>query len=133
MKPNETIEDLKDICIELEDKGFTITLYDQPSNENRLIIRKWETIDQGDIDFLPSVMFNSYEVEEVVERIKSYLGNRLKQISMYGTPLRAQGKFAIVDLYSNWINLTVSLGDVFVNAKERGVDMIRSIEIIFNL
>lgn len=113
MKPNETIEDLKDICLELEDEGFTITFYDQPSNENRLIIRKWD-----------SVMFNSYEVEEVVERIKSYLGNRLKQISMYGTPLRAQGK------YSNWINLTVSLGDVFVNAKERGVDMIRSIEIV---
>ena len=125
-KPNETIDDLKDICMELQDEGFTIKFHDQPSNENRLIISKPVDENFHPVNRSSTItpfeqqlnLFDCSEVDEVIEWIKSYLGDRLKKISMYA--IKSYPCFDITK-------------DVFINAKYRGIDKVRMIEIKFDL
>ena len=75
---NETVLDIKDICLELQDAGFSVGFYADP--RTRLIIRK----------FIGGVITHSYdaleykyaEVKEVVERLKDYLGDKFVSIEV---------------------------------------------------
>lgn len=68
----EVIETVKDICLELQDDGYTIDLDFHPaSNYNILIIKKLSsTIVNGNPELLE---FNLSDVREVIDRLLEYL------------------------------------------------------------
>jgi len=68
-------EDIKDICLELEDIGFDIYVergLDWLDNENFIpyIIKIYKKLDEEE------EYFNYSDVEEVIERLKDYLGDK---------------------------------------------------------
>jgi hypothetical protein len=94
---NEVVEDLKDICMELEDEGFTIMIFDKRTNYLPL-----NDVTDGDINFVHSffimkpnrfherplvnggtITYDYSEVKEVIERIEDYLGNSLIDVSAF--------------------------------------------------
>ncbi len=69
--PNTQVEDdIKDICIELEDLGFNIHI--NPYTGVIFIYRKH--------NMYQHIPFNFTEIKEVVKRIKDYLGSKLESI-----------------------------------------------------
>ncbi len=63
------VDDVKDICLELEDIGFTVNSNYQMSNKTRCLnISK-----DGNV-------FKYTEIEDVVDRLKNYLGDKIKSV-----------------------------------------------------
>jgi len=71
IQPKQVEDDLRDICIELEDLGFSINV--NTHTETIYIFKKSKFV-------LTTIPFNFSEVEEVVSRIKDYLGNNISSI-----------------------------------------------------
>src|ERR1035437_4961856 len=78
---HETTEDVKDICIELQDEGFDIKFYDG-FDVKILKIIKPSNVDSS-TTFSKTSMFNTSEVEEVVNRIVRYLGENIIETAVY--------------------------------------------------
>ncbi len=94
----DIIEDIKDICLELEDKGFTIQ-YNTISHEDTssIVIEKKVNYYGGPRNnYLQRVAYDFVEVEEVANRIKEVLGHRY--ISSSFRPRRGDGKFIEYDV-----------------------------------
>lgn len=80
---NDTISTLKDICLELEDKGFVIE-FDYHYNKNTMLHTgiiiiarpQADVTDEDGIKYDWLNTFNLNEVMEVIDRIKDYLGDR---------------------------------------------------------
>lgn len=85
---NEMMEDVKDICLELEDEGYSIDIYPEywPSKEIRrynLLIEKLDKRPLATRDSSRFLEFNYSEVEEVVNRIVRYLGENIIETAVY--------------------------------------------------
>src|ERR1035437_2790647 len=93
---NEIVATIEDICVELKDVGFSIVFRGVPNvknNELRLLITMMDSHDRqvlgGDI------YFGYKEVEETVNRIKDYLGEKF-----IWQDVRISPKFTA----SGWVN-----------------------------
>ncbi len=75
-------EDIEDICLELSDIGFEIYVVKENSMQYDFgkpiyIIQISKKLDEETLSFAgDNEYFNYSDVEEVIERIKDYLGNR---------------------------------------------------------
>lgn len=85
---NDEIEDIKNICLDLEDEGFIIGFDTTPN-----IIGKGDyfiTINKGDNFSLIAnendCKFYYSEVEEVINRLENYLSDRRKSIHVMSNP-----------------------------------------------
>jgi len=101
---DDVLDDIKDICLELEDKGFTIQYLDTPiingneSDYNVILIEKKvnSTNHRGVFQSnFTRVAYNFVEVEEVANRIKEVLGYRY--ISSSFRPRRSGGEWIVYD------------------------------------
>jgi len=82
----DTIEDINDICLELSDKGFIIEVnggsgYQENKYWQKLLIGKTEHL-MPDEELFDNKCYQYDEIKEVVERLKQYLGDRLKNIEV---------------------------------------------------
>lgn len=117
-RDEEFLEDIKDICLELQDEGFTVNFYNDFAT--RLIIRKF--------DYQPphlsndAISFKYDEVTEVIERMKSFLGDKLKSVEVYLTELPRWSS-------SLWVNIQ---SQVFQEKFDATKDKIRSVEIVWD-
>src|ERR1035437_1521582 len=71
---NEMTEDIKDICLELEDKGLIVSLISEWDYKYILVTKGCE---------LPVIMreeFDYEDVREVMDRLKDYIGDRFISI-----------------------------------------------------
>lgn len=65
----DVVDDVKDICLELEDIGFTVNSSYQMSNKTRcLYISKRDDV------------FKYTDIEAVIDRLKAYLGDKIESI-----------------------------------------------------
>lgn len=71
----ETIEDIKDICIELEDKGYEIG-FGTGNGYHSVLIETGEFMFRSN----HTNVFYYKDIKEVVERLKDYLGDRFFKI-----------------------------------------------------
>lgn len=73
---HSSIEDVRDICIELEHEGFTIEVSYRPNGEIRIekLPRKWEE---------HPLEFKWDDVSDVVDRLKEYLGDKFDEMVIY--------------------------------------------------
>jgi len=75
-----TIEDIKDICLELEDVGLRSYI-----GVNRKSLSKARLTPRYEIEIVNTGSYFYYkDVKEVVERLRHYLGDRLRKIEVYG-------------------------------------------------
>ncbi len=77
-KPDELVEDIKDICLELEDKGYLVEIH---SRANMLSIIFIQLIEQHDPYRTSDSHFKLNDIQEEVDRIKEYLGSKMNSIS----------------------------------------------------
>jgi len=76
---NSVVEDIKDICLELEDIGLDVEIESSGRFNGLISISKNQIGDASQDDSL-SEFFDYSEVREVIERLKDYLGNRIISI-----------------------------------------------------
>jgi hypothetical protein len=96
----ETGEDIRDICIELEDEGYEIFFGSGNGYHSLFIVYKSDKHGYG--------VFYYKEVEEVIERLKDYLGDRLFKIWMtdkYGAYVPLENSWK-----PQWMTNTVKIG-----------------------
>jgi len=77
---SNTIEDVRDICIELEHDDFLILLRKEPGvSDQTLRIQKSNTIvyNSSDLRF-----FNYDDVTDVIERLREYLGHKIIDVKV---------------------------------------------------
>lgn len=88
----DTIEDIKDICLELQDNGFFIEVnglsgYQENEHWQQILIGKNKDMDDylssdSYDDLFDNVYYKYEEVRDVVERLKQYLGDKLIAINI---------------------------------------------------
>jgi hypothetical protein len=88
---NEMTEDIKDICLELEDKGLIVSLISEWDYKYILVTKGCE---------LPVIMreeFDYEDVREVMDRLKDYIGDRFISIwvKKYNNLVRLDGASGI--------------------------------------
>lgn len=86
---NNDINDIKDICLELEDEGFTIVDYIYKHNDTDEVRIIRESGEEG----AHKARFKYKDVDEVVTRLKRYLGGYLVKID-------------VLPIDGNWTRLT---------------------------
>ena len=93
----ESIEDVKDICLELTDEGYVVDISDDYVICTIVIHGGVQLSEE-----LPeSKVFSYNDVEEVVERLQSYLGKRIRS-----------NQFFPSDGYLGWINFRDAQGGI---------------------
>ncbi len=76
---NGVIDDIKDICLELEDIGLDVEIESSDRFNGQISISKNQIGDASQDDSLHE-FFDYNEVSEVIERLKDYLGDRMISI-----------------------------------------------------
>src|ERR1035437_8934779 len=69
---SESFEDIKDICLELEDEGFRVKMSDYGLGISKIVFNGTYKVGK----------FKYSDIEEVIERIKSYLGDNFSNIAI---------------------------------------------------
>jgi len=78
---NEMVDTIKDICIELEDDGFSVEIKkSHDSGTTSLFIRRYSKGAINRIGQSNTLSFTFDEVGDVVKRIADYVGNKLRYI-----------------------------------------------------
>ena len=73
---DDELQDMKDICLELEDKGYSIWWL---NSNHHMMIRK-DTNNHDQFERYASFLYG--DVEEVVSRLKDYIGNKIANITI---------------------------------------------------
>src|ERR1035437_6571266 len=94
---SEEVEDIKDICLELEDKGYTI-YHRINNNRNSFTIRRDDMNTSS--AYFPYAYFLYSDVSEVVERLSDYLGDKVLQILVEVVPV----DLSVIPHQTNGIN-----------------------------
>ncbi len=76
------VEDVKDICIELEHDGFIINVNKIYGVYEVRIEKLSDEVDEDLEEFIPKY-FKYSEVEDVINRLKEYLGEKLNEMTIY--------------------------------------------------
>lgn len=106
-------DDLKDICLELEDSGFKVTHTDHNNDY------KYISISMDD-----SSSFRYDSVEEVVERIKDYMKGEVTISVIIETGRNSDTTFVIYDGGENWTNKSdVEFEDEYADDDFEEIDM----------
>ncbi len=113
------IEDIKDICIELDDIGLKTIVYPMLDKITYSIIIEGKDNDSyvhaAISDTKNDKYFDYKDVSEVVDRLKEYLGGRLKELHAYGNDWE-------------WINIKNMSDSDYLDF---GLDIIYSVKIEF--
>src|ERR1035437_1133952 len=104
---SEEVEDIKDICLELEDKGYTI-YHRINNNRNSFTIRRDDMNTSSAYErsrliqavYFPYAYFLYSDVSEVVERLSDYLGDKVLQILVEVVPV----DLSVIPHQTNGIN-----------------------------
>ncbi len=76
------VEDVKDICIELEHDGFIINVNKIYGVYEVRIEKLSDEVDEDLEEFIPKY-FKYSEVEDVINRLREYLGEKLNEMTIY--------------------------------------------------
>lgn len=105
---NEIIETVKEICLELEDEGFTIKI--SPSTP-QYQARNEYYVTIGKFIGLTHKSFEYNDVQEVIDRLKDYLGKHFRSTYIY-----SEGEDVRHRYYGNNI-LGIDYVEIFFNIK----------------
>jgi hypothetical protein len=95
LSPDE-ISDIKDICLELEDKGYSIQFNTTPTTNGYYIVMIEKITEYPYND---GFVYN--DVEEVVDRLQDYIGMKIMEISVLVDPKKETGYVQVI----KWIDL----------------------------